>query len=273
MIAENTVNQIDALDLLRALPEASVDCVLTDPPYGTTACAWDTPIDLVAWWAAVRRVVKPRAAIVMTASQPFTSALVMSNVGMFRYSWVWDKVLPVGHLNAEIMPLRRHEDVLVFSDGAATYSPQLTPRPTVRSNLGTGRQFRADGTHTYGAYHKNDDRELAVFYPASILQISNANHTDREHPTQKPVALFEYLIRTYTRPGDLVVDPFCGSGTTGVAARQLDRRFIMGDTSEEYVAIARRRVTEPFTPQLFPEADAVDDAPRQVEMFAESHGD
>lgn len=260
-IAENTVNQMDALELLRQLPEASVDCVLTDPPYGTTACAWDTPIDLVAWWAAVRRVVKRNAAIVMTASQPFTSALVMSNPKMFRYEWMWDKLSLTGFLDAQRRPLRKHENIVVFSEQSPAYYPQMTiGRPYTHKESG--------GTPVYGGHEQMATLNNGLRFPVSVVTYSNANSDNKEHPTQKPVALFEYLIRTYTRLGDLVVDPFGGSGTTAVAARNLGRRWITGDTDAGYCAIMRRRLSEPYTPQLFAEeADAVDDAPRQVEMF------
>lgn len=268
-IAENTVNQIDALELLRALPDASVDCVLTDPPYGTTACAWDTPIDLVAWWAAVRRVVKPRAAIVMTASQPFTSALVMSNAAMFRHEWVWIKNRGSNFLNSVREPLKEHESVVIFSDGGWTFNPQLQRR--------TGGGLDMVGTVVIGARTQSDNYGSYQPRPIELPEMRKPSSHQKFltevglHPTQKPVALFEYLIRTYTRPGDLVVDPFGGSGTTAVAARNLGRRWITGDTDAGYCAIMRKRLSEPYTPQLFAdEADAVDDAPRQVEMFQEA---
>lgn len=266
MIAENAVYQMDALDLLRALPDASVDCVLTDPPYGTTRCAWDTPIDLVAWWAAVRRVVKRNAAIVMTASQPFTSALVMSKAKWFRYEWIWDKKNGTGFLNAAKQPLRRHENVLVFSIAGTFYEPQMS--------IGEAYSVKRGGMAEIYGQPRTSSVNDGERFPTSIIEQSYGGEKYAAiHPTQKPVALFEYLIRTYTRPGDLVVDPFGGSGTTAVAARNLGRRYITGDTDAGYCAIMRRRLSEPFTPQMFAEAEAVDDAPRQVEMFAESHGD
>lgn len=269
-LAENTVHQIDALDLLRALPDASVDCVLTDPPYGTTACAWDTPIDLPAWWAAVRRVVKRNAAIVMTASQPFTSALVMSNANEYRHDWVWHKKYHSNPFVAETQPLRVIESVLVFGLHTPNYYPQSEARPDIYRR--PNPRVTTNGETLNGKRHISVSQLGSTMCPDNFLYFPLPHPTDREggHPTQKPVALFEYLIRTYTRPGDLVVDPFGGSGTTAVAARNLGRRYITGDTDAGYCAIMRRRLSEPYTPQMFAEeADAVDDAPRQVEMFAQ----
>jgi site-specific DNA-methyltransferase (adenine-specific) len=241
----DTVTCADWRALVRQLPARSVDLCLTDTPYGTTACAWDTVIDLGAWWAEMRRVMKPRGAVVMTASQPYTSVLVMSNPEWFRHEWVWEKSLPSGHLNAKRKPLQKHESVLVFGTNPA-YFPQLRPR----RNKGLKRMSGEVLSENYNSVSGNAVRVIDenAGYPTTILKFSTAYHT-REgglHPNQKPIALFDYLIRTYTELGALVLDPFVGSGTTAIAARQLGRHFIAGDISAEYVALARARLARPW---------------------------
>ena len=228
----------DCLEEMSKIPDKSVDMILCDLPYGTTACKWDTVIPFEPLWKQYKRIIKDNGAIVLTASQPFTSALVMSNVAGFRYSLVWDKVMPVGHLNAKKMPLRQHEDILVF--GGKVYYPQMTPRLKVRTDKRTGKEYKDIGNQTYGAY-KAVDGSYTEFYPRSIVKFSNADQR-KVHPTQKPVALFEYLIRTYTNEGDLVLDNCAGSGTTGVACQNLKRNFILIEKEEKYIKIIRERL-------------------------------
>lgn len=232
--------QGDCLELLPTLTEASVALVLTDPPYGTTACKWDSVIPFEPMWKQVWRVLKPNGAAVFTASQPFTSALVMSQIERFKYSWVWDKKGVTGHLNAKLRPLRRHEDVLVFCvDGGPNYNPQMR---TGRLRSKGGRRDKAGqayGKCASGAV-TNDQ-----YYPTSVLEISNAgDKASRKHPTQKPVALMEYLIRTYTNEGETVLDFTMGSGTTGVACMNTGRNFIGIERDEKYFQIAKARIEE-----------------------------
>lgn len=249
-VTSDAIHCADWRVLLAGLPAQSVDLCLTDTPYGTTACAWDTVIDLAYWWREMKRVMKPRGAVVMTASQPYTSALVMSNPAWFKYAWVWDKGNPTGHLNANVMPLKRHEDVCVFGSGRITYEPIMTPYETPRAvNTGAVKTEGGDGTSAYGVRQRGMKRIATHRYPVSILYAPIGHRGNITHPTQKPVALFEYLIRTYTHEGALVLDPFVGSGTTAVAARNTKRRYVCGDVSAAYVAIARERVSvEPFAP-------------------------
>lgn len=247
---ENHIYHTDALSLMRSLGDKSVDAYITDLPYGTTACSWDEIIPFAPMWAEVKRTLKPRGVFVTTASQPFTSKLVMSNVGMFKYAWVWNKVQPVGHLNAKVMPLRVHEDVIVFAESTTNYYPQMLPRFTKRIDKRQTKHYAGNGYQAYGTYDKGGG-EWDEYYPRSIIAYSNADQTDKVHPTQKPVTLYEYLISTYTRTGDLVVDFCCGSGTTCLAARNLERRFIAGDITPEYVEMARKRLSEAYTP-IFP---------------------
>lgn len=248
------VHHCDLFTLCDALPDQSIDMILADLPYGTTACSWDTVIPFEPMWARFKRVIKPRGAIVLTASQPFTSALVMSNPGMFKYSWVWVKNRITGFANAKKQPLRRNEDVLVFN--AETYFPQGVRRVNITRRNGVsagGHSLRGALTansgkgqlRTVGSTYKQELTD----YPDNILSIDC--EVDTIHGTQKPVALFRYLIRTYTRPGDIVLDPVVGSGTTALAAREEQRHYIVGDSSAEYVPIARERLAAPYTLPLF----------------------
>jgi site-specific DNA-methyltransferase (adenine-specific) len=238
-LAENAVYCMDALELLRQLPDGSVDAVITDLPYGTTDCAWDEVIPFAPMWEVVNRALKPNGVFVTTSAQPFTSALVMSNPRGFRHCWVWIKRNSTGFLNAKRQPMRQHEDVLVFAKQAPIYTPQMTRGEPYKANR-TGKPDVYRQNRTSGVY-------AAERYPTTVIDRFHFNRLDGVHPTQKPVALFEYLVSTYTKIGDLVVDPTCGSGTTLVAARNLQRRFIGSDTSPEFVAISQRRLDAPYT--------------------------
>ena len=228
----------DCLELMKDIPDGSVDMILCDLPYGTTACKWDNIIPFEPLWEQYWRVCKPNAAVVLTASQPFTSALVMSQVKNFKYEWVWDKVKGTGFLNAKKMPMRNHESVLVFYKSQPTYNPQKT--------TGHARKvsYRAKHLQTdvYGEM-KNDYRyDSTERNPRSIQVFSTDTQNSSIHPTQKPVALFEYLIKTYTNAGDTVLDNCSGSGTTAVAAINTDRRFICIEKDVEYYLKSLERV-------------------------------
>lgn len=226
--------QGDCLERMSEIPDGSVDMVLADPPYGTTQCKWDSVIPFDPMWAQLKRIMKKNGAIVMTASQPFTSALVMSNVKMFKYCWVWDKVTPTGHLNAKKRPMKKLEDVLVFCASATLYNPQgLVWNPRKKS-----RSANTKGSDCYGE-HGSEYIATWQGYPTERIEIRNENGL---HPTQKPVALMEYLIKTYTNEGDTVLDFTMGSGTTGVAAKSLGRDFIGIELDETYFNIAKDRI-------------------------------
>ena len=228
----------DCLVEMAKIPNGSVDMVMADLPYGTTACKWDSVVPFEPLWYEYRRVCKPNAAIVLTASQPFTSALVMSNVGMFKYCWVWDKANSTGFLNAKKQPLRQTEDICVFYREQCTYKPEMEVRGKPRVK---GGYNKPGGSDNYGDFHdvKSVNNE---YYPTNLLRISNANRAEKIHPTQKPVALMEYLIRTYTLPGETVLDNTMGSGTTGVACMNTGRNFIGIERDPEYFAIAQMRL-------------------------------
>lgn len=232
----------DCLEVMKFIPDGSVDMVLTDPPYGTTACKWDVVIPFEPMWAAVRRVLKPNGAAVFTASQPFTSALVMSNARGFKYCWVWDKKKPSNFPLAKVQPMKYHEDIAVFCDGKVPYFPAMVPVPGRAAKKGVNKN-----PSVFGGKLDNPAYLEKVYtdkYPSSIIEVSNANQTGRVHPTQKPVALMEYLIKTYTNENETVLDFTMGSGTTGVACKNLNRNFIGIELEETYFNIAKKRIGE-----------------------------
>ena len=236
----------DCLEEMAKIPSGSVDMVLTDPPYGTTACKWDSIIPLEPMWEQLKRVIKPNGAIVMTASQPFTSILGASNVEMLKYSWQWKKSRATGHLNAKKMPMKNLEDILVFYAKQPTYNPQGTISCDKEIWNSVSHSLRGKSTDptsvvTGGIEHKQYKQTVSN-YPRQIIDIPSEGKT--VHPTQKPVALMEYLIKTYTNEGETVLDNVMGSGTTGVACKRLNRKFIGIEQNEKYFEIAKQRIEE-----------------------------
>lgn len=233
----------DCLERMAEIEDGSVDLVLTDPPYGTTACKWDAVIPFEPMWAHVWRVLKPNGAAVFTASQPFTSALVMSQADKFKYDWSWRKSNATGHLNAKKMPMRQHEDILIFGSKKIDYNPQMFNKPSPRK---AQRSVKSKGA--YGDVQEGVFREApeTMGYPRSVIEFNTAYHAREAglHPTQKPVALMEYLIRTYTNEGETVLDFTMGSGTTGVACSNTNRKFIGIERDETYFNIAQERIEE-----------------------------
>lgn len=228
----------DCLERMKEIESGSVDMILTDPPYGTTACKWDSIIPLEPMWDQLKRVIKPNGAIVMTASQPFTTILIASNMKMFKYCWVWDKKQSTGFLNAKRQPLRVVEDVCVFYGSQCTFNPIMETRGKPRDKCGYGK---SGGSDNYGKYDKTKAFNNE-YYPTNLLPISNANQRGKVHPTQKPVALMQYLIKTYTNEGETVLDFTMGSGTTGVACVNTGRKFIGIELDPTYYGIACGRV-------------------------------
>lgn len=229
----------DCLDLLPSVPDGSVDMVLTDLPYGTTKNHWDSIIDLDLLWPELLRVTKWNAPIVMTAQMPFTALLVMSQPKLFRHHWIWEKTNATGHLNANRAPMKAHEDVLVFSKGAPYYDPQKTTGHARKVSTAEHRR-NSKLSSNYGEYEPNgyDSTER---YPRSVQVFASDKQKTKLHPTQKSVALFEYLLKTYSRPGDLVLDVAAGSGTTAIAARNLNRDFILMEKDEDmFIKMTRR---------------------------------
>ena len=217
------------------IESGSIDMVMADPPYGTTACKWDSIIPLEPMWEQLKRVTKKNGAIVMTASQPFTTTLISSNMRMFKYCWVWDKKKGGNIQVLKWQPYKVHEDIVVFCDGAVDYYPIKTPQKER-----TGKTYskgEANGIKNYGDVRTYKDK-----HPKSIIEISNANQKGKQHPTQKPVALMEYLIKTYTNEGETVLDFTMGSGTTGVACANLNRSFIGIEKDDKYFQLASDRI-------------------------------
>ena len=226
---ENKIINADCLDILKQLPDKCVDMILCDLPYGTTACKWDSVISFNKLWENYNRIIKKNCAIVLTSSQPFTTDLINSNRKNFKYSWVWNKHKAGNIMLAKFQPMKIHEDILIFGNGSVNYYPIKTPRMTIKKskNYKTG--------DVMGAINKNENKiyQYEDKFPESIIDISNAKQ-EGLHPTQKPVKLFEYLIKTYSKENDLVLDNCSGSGTTAIACRNLNRRFICIEKDKEY---------------------------------------
>jgi len=235
-------NQIllgDCLDLLPSVPDASVDMILCDLPYGTTQNKWDSIIDLPRLWEQYERVIKDNGAIVLTAQTPFDKVLGVSNLGLLRYEWIWEKTTATGHLNAKKMPMKAHENVLVFYKKAPTYNPQKT---SGHKPVNSYTKHQDDGSN-YGVTRIGvSGGGSTERYPRSVQVFPTDKQKSALHPTQKPVALMEYLIKTYTNPGDLVLDNAIGSGTTAVAAQNTGRDFLGMEKDEAYFDAAWERV-------------------------------
>ena len=225
----------DCLDLMSEIPDKSIDMVLTDPPYGTTTCKWDSVIPLEPMWEHLKRVIKDNGAIVLMGGQPFTAALILSNMKMFKYCWVWDKITAKGHLVAKIRPMQQTEDVVVFGKNKISYYPIMVDRP--QNKIETGRECKR--TEIMGGVSKGYAKKYTQWYPKTLLKFKVERGL---HPTQKPVALMEYLIKTYTNEGDTVLDFCMGSGTTEIACFNLNRRFIGIEIEEKYCEIAAKRI-------------------------------
>ena len=240
-IQPNTIIQGDCLNVMKYLPDNSIDMILTDPPYGTTACRWDSIIPLEPMWEQLKRVIKPNGAIVMTAAQPFTSILVSSNIKMFKYDWVWQKSRPTGVLNAKKQPLRDKEDILVFYNKQPTYNPQGLEYKGCY--VGTGATKANQQGNATGKITQTDDGKYFQDngnYPRQVQFFKSDGKT--VHPTQKPVALMEYLIKTYTNENETVLDFTAGSFTTGVACQNTNRQFIGIELDEAYFEIGKKRL-------------------------------
>ena len=227
------------MELMKHIPDKSVDMILCDLPYGTTQNEWDKVLPLDELWIQYERIIKDNGVIVLTSDSVFTAKLIMSNPKLYRYSLVWNKVGTTGFLNANRMPLRQHEDILVFYKNLGTYNPQMI---TGKERTKGGKKFKNNGC--YGDYKEIPKETYNQYYPTSIITVSNAIQDNKEHSTQKPVELFRYLIKTYTNEGELVLDNCIGSGTTAVACKQANRNFIGIELSQEYVDIANKRLQQ-----------------------------
>ena len=232
----------DCLEVMKTISDSSVDMILCDLPYGTTACKWDTIIPFEPLWKEYKRIIKDNGAIVLTASQPFTSVLVTSALEIFKHEWIWEKQKASNFMSFKYSPAKYHENIVVFCKGTPKYNPimwqiseELRDKRKTINNPITNKECHMGNVIRF---RKADDGSR---YPKSILKIDKSINKNI-HPTQKPVALFEYLIKTYTNEGDLVLDNCAGSGTTGVACKNLNRNCILIEKDEEYFKIAERRI-------------------------------
>ncbi|HPW67681.1 MAG TPA: site-specific DNA-methyltransferase [Salinivirgaceae bacterium] len=237
----------DCLELYKNIEPKSIDLILTDLPYGTTACKWDTIIPFDKLWEMVNYLLKPNGAFITTASQPFTSYLITSNIKLFKYALVWSKKMTSGFANAKFQPMKSHEDVLVFCKSKTVYNPQMVKRTDAELKRLSHKSVNTTSSeHTKSMIGKSGNRYDNLYkYPNSIIDIVGVMNNGGEklpHPTQKPVALFEYLLKTYSNENMTIFDPCMGSGTTGVACKNLNRNFIGIEKDENYFKIAEQRI-------------------------------
>jgi DNA modification methylase len=232
----------DCLDLMRNIPDGSIDMILADLPYGKTKNKWDSEIPLIPLWEQYERIIKDNGAILLFGQDKFSAKLMLSNERLHRYNLIWEKTTPTGHLNAKRMPLRTHEDILVFYKSLPTYNPQKT----------FGHQRKVSS-----AYHKRNSKKTTNYgehgltaydsterYPKSVLTFATDKQKSAIHPTQKPVSLFSYLIKTYTQEGNIVLDNVAGSGTTAIACLETNRQFIVIEKEEKYYTAILKRIAD-----------------------------
>ena len=232
--------QGDCIEQMKTIKSGSVDAIITDPPYGTTACKWDSVIDFELMWQQINRIIKPNGAIVLFGSQPFTSSLIMSNPKMFRYEWVWQKSRPANFMNTKYQPMKYHENILVFSVKRHNYYPIK-----FKGNKNHASKPRNGKSNIYNIKNnKNGVDTNDMKFPKSIAEFKSTDSTKNLHPTQKPIALMEYLIKTYTNENETVLDFTMGSGSTGVACQNTKRNFIGIERDNKYFDIATNRIKE-----------------------------
>lgn len=240
-LMNNQVLLGDCLDLMLDLPDKSIDLILVDLPYGTTQNKWDSIIPLDRLWIEYKRIRKDNTAMVFTAAQPFSSILVCSNLKEFKYDWVWKKPKGTGHLNAKKQPMRDKEDILVFYKSQPTYNPQFTKGAPYKDKAGKDHTKKTSMTESYGNYTNYREENNGFRYPKQVLEFGVVERGTL-HPTQKPLDLMEYLMKTYSNEGDLVLDNAAGSGVTGEAAMNLKRNFILMEKEPKYYDIILERL-------------------------------
>ena len=231
----------DCLEVMKTLPDQSVDLILTDPPYGTTQCKWDSIIPFEPMWKELKRIIKDNGCIALFAQDKFTANLIFSNIKDHKYNLIWNKYLTSGYLNANRMPLRVHEDIVIFYNKQPTYNPQ---KSIGNKNHNRGSNDKPITNKAYGKHFLIDNSEDLgnLKHPKSILNFEAIHPSKRKHTSEKPVALLEYLIKTYTNENDIVLDFTMGSGSTGVAAKNLNREFIGIELDQEYYKLSKNRI-------------------------------
>ena len=238
-----TLHNGDCLEIMPTLEAGSVDAIITDLPYGTTACKWDTIIPFEPMWKEVKRVLKQNGAFITTASQPFTSALIMSNPSWFKYEWIWDKEIPGNPMLAKVQPLKTHENIVVFCEGSPTYNPQMMKSKRRVTQTAKSKMWNLPA---------GVEVVREAYFPRTIIEFSNADKTGVEHQTQKPLALYEYIIRTYTNEGETILDIAMGSGVTIEAAIKTGRVSIGIEKEKEFFDMAERKAQlAVLSPELF----------------------
>lgn len=241
MLELNNLYNMDCMEGMKKIESGTVSMVLSDWPYGMTECEWDIPLDAPAVWKEYKRITKPNAAIVLMSKQPFTTDLIMSNRDWYRYSLVWLKNISTGFYNSRVMPLQAHEDICVFYQRKPTYNPQMeTGFERKVSKASSKRKCKA--AEIYNKAICVTDYDSTERYPISVLYFESDKHTSSLHPTQKPIALFEYLIRTFSDIGDTVLDNCAGSGTAAIAAYNTERNFICFEKDKDIFGTAQERL-------------------------------
>ncbi len=253
MLEINKVHCGDCLELMREITDRSIDMVIADLPYGTTNLSWDTCIDLDKFWPLIRRICKKEALIIMTAQQPFATDLINSNRKNFAYELIWEKTMALGFLSANKRPMRLHENILIFRNGGkSVYNPQ---KKKAKQGMNGRRGSRSENHHYATQYIGKGHSNNGEHFPDSILKFSNGHAGKSNHPTEKPVPLFEYLIRTFSNYGDIILDPVSGAGSTAIACLKSHRNFICIDKTQEYCELVERRINE-MPPNLFEELES-----------------
>jgi len=265
-IGDATLYLGDCLKIMPSIPDKSIDMILCDLPYGTTRCSWDTIIPFEPLWEQYKRIIKNNGAIVLFGTEPFSSLLRVSNLKQYRYDWVWDKVTARGHLVAKKRPLAQTECISVFYAEAPTYNPQMIKRPSNKIEIRKTTEYAR--TEIMGGINNAPvNKVYDEWYPKTIIKISNAGSSAKsQHPTQKPVALCEYLIKTYTNEGETVLDNCMGSGTTGVACAELNRKFIGIEIEEKYFDIACERIKEAYSQPMLFDKQTINVKPQDLEI-------
>ena len=240
----------NCLEVMKTIPDGSIDAIITDPPYGTTACKWDSVIDFKLMWEQLNRIIKPNGAIVLFGSEPFSSSLRISNIKNYKYDWIWHKNSVSGFANAKRQPMRNHELISVFYKKQSNYYP-IKEQRDLSSKSKDRHKYDFNTTteinsNVYGKMKRIKDKPNNMCYPKTIKKFNCVvnNSKERVHPTQKPVVLMEYLIKTYTNEGETVLDFTMGSGSTGVAAKNLNRNFIGIEMDDNYFKIATERINK-----------------------------
>ena len=264
-VAPNTIINADCLEAMKYIADKSIDCIICDLPYGITACKWDTVIPFEPLWEQYKRIIKSHGAIVLFGSQPFTSALVMSNPKWFRHQWIWNKNNSAGFVNAKIKPFAITEEILIFGQVKVNYYPQMETRGALRTKSGYSK------SQNYGIKPSKSRSKSNTYYPKNIINISNASQIGKKHSTQKPVTLIEYLVKTYTLKGELILDNTAGSGTLAIAAINTERNYICIEKDEHYFEVMRDRIERHDPSVIKPESrkKTVSDEYVQLSLFGD----